>query len=76
MTETSMIAGGHEYDAQPPVMPTHVCGPISEYAGSRRLIHVSKGIGLVGVDLDLHVLYEGCSYYNTRTEVSCKQVYI
>lgn len=42
LTAVRAIAGGQLYDAQPPVMPTQVCGPISEYAGSRRLLAVSR----------------------------------
>ena len=36
MTDVSTMAGHQEYCAQFPVMPTHVAGPISLYAGCRR----------------------------------------
>lgn len=51
MHDTEAVSGGREYPSHPPVIPTHVSGPLSEYAGSSRLEHcqyarrLSIGIG-------------------------------
>ena len=65
-----MMAGGQEYSAQPPVMPTQLFGPMVSYAGSS-LVAVSNVLHQEIADLQMN---KGRSDDYTCAKVSRKEV--